>query len=353
MLVVLLGMVALALDGGQVYLQRRQMQTAADAAALAAARTICLEPEADWVDVGNAYCLANGADNDGSGNPCAVGLGSTERSAQATAPKTVLTWFAGILGAQFSSIDVGANAEARCSNVGAGENLLPLAVHVPLGGWAYEDDELLTNVEWELYDKESTKWEKDCCTVDEVTGQSRICIPGVDPKCPDQCDDKKGSFGLIDWNAGIGTCEPGTKCNNVTDYINNPCCAGLVYIGQELMVEPGVTTSMLKALEQYCYVPGEENTVLVPLYEVRTPGLCERGSGGSTQTYTVKAFGRFQLTGICSINSSNRCIYSGSQLDCGPSEVKVKGMFVEWISSDLIPWDDAPDTGVYVVQLSK
>ena len=34
-LVVLFGMAGLALDGGQVYLMRRQMQTAADAGALA------------------------------------------------------------------------------------------------------------------------------------------------------------------------------------------------------------------------------------------------------------------------------------------------------------------------------
>ena len=41
MMVVLLGMVALALDGGHAYLERRQMQTAADAGALAAVKALC------------------------------------------------------------------------------------------------------------------------------------------------------------------------------------------------------------------------------------------------------------------------------------------------------------------------
>jgi len=365
-LVVLFGMAALALDGGNVYLQRRQMQTAADAAALAAARALCLDPTADWVQVGNDLCLANGADplgrdDDGDGvgdhpdNPCDVGPGDSDRSAQATAPKAVDTWLASIVGPGLDRIDVAAGAESVCRNVGAAENLLPLAVKVPDGGWAYDDDmELRLNSDWELYDKEDTQFFKDCCLCSKPAVGCQTCDPDTDPDCPEQCDDKKGSYGVIVWADNIGTCPAGTNCTDPKKRVENPCCAGIVYIGQQLTVDPGAMASILKSLEGLCYDPSEDNTVLVPLYESRTPELCEPGAGGTNQTYTVVGFGRFQLTGICgpTVGKSNACLYGGP-LTCDSAEMRVTGTFVEYVSGDLIPSDDAPDTGVYVVTLSR
>ncbi len=353
-MVVLLGMAALALDGGQVYLQRRQMQTAADAAVLAAARTMCLEPDADWVQVGNQYCLANGADDNG-GNACSVQAGDSERSVEATAPKAVNTWLAQIVSPGLDVIDVGASAEAVCRNVGAAENLLPLAVKIPEGGWAYDDDmELRLNTDWELYDKEDTQFFKDCCLCKQPEIGCLTCNPDTDPGCPEQCDDKKGAYGVVVWADNIGTCPTGTNCTDPKKRVENACCAGTVYIGQELNADPGAMASILKSLEGLCYDPSEDNTVLVPLYESRTPELCEPGAGGTNQTYTVVGFGRFQLTGLCgpTVGKTNACPYGGP-LTCGPSEMRVEGTFVEYVSGDLIPSDDAPDTGVYVVTLNR
>ena len=62
-LVVLLGIAALAIDVGRLYGERRRMQNAADAAALAGAHELCQgRPDADAVAMANDYAIArNGA----------------------------------------------------------------------------------------------------------------------------------------------------------------------------------------------------------------------------------------------------------------------------------------------------
>src|SRR5690606_4536767 len=63
MLVVLLGFAALAIDGGMVYAERRHMQNAADAGALAGARELCLSgSETLAIEKARAYTVGqNGA----------------------------------------------------------------------------------------------------------------------------------------------------------------------------------------------------------------------------------------------------------------------------------------------------
>lgn len=65
-LVGLIGFVALAIDGGRLYAEKRHAQNAADNAALAAARAKCLSQDYESV----AYSMANenGYDNDGVGD---------------------------------------------------------------------------------------------------------------------------------------------------------------------------------------------------------------------------------------------------------------------------------------------
>ena len=62
-LVVLLGIAALAIDVGRLYGERRRMQNAADAAALAGAHELCQgRPDADAIAMANDYAIArNGA----------------------------------------------------------------------------------------------------------------------------------------------------------------------------------------------------------------------------------------------------------------------------------------------------
>ena len=62
-LVVLLGIAALAIDVGRLYGERRRMQNAADAAALAGAHELCQgRSDADAIAMANDYAIArNGA----------------------------------------------------------------------------------------------------------------------------------------------------------------------------------------------------------------------------------------------------------------------------------------------------
>jgi hypothetical protein len=60
MIVLLLGMAALAIDGGGLFFLKRDAQNAADAAALIASRELCVNPGGDWVARGKEAATENG-----------------------------------------------------------------------------------------------------------------------------------------------------------------------------------------------------------------------------------------------------------------------------------------------------
>ena len=60
MMFVIIGMIALILDGGAILSFRRTAQAAADAGALAGAQRVC-RGESDWKSVAEAYAINNGA----------------------------------------------------------------------------------------------------------------------------------------------------------------------------------------------------------------------------------------------------------------------------------------------------
>ena len=66
-LVGIVGMVALVVDGGRVFLDRRSAQNAADAAALASA-LVRINGSGDWVGTAIASAAQNGYNNDGVTN---------------------------------------------------------------------------------------------------------------------------------------------------------------------------------------------------------------------------------------------------------------------------------------------
>ncbi len=121
-LLALVGIVALAVDGGHVYAERRKMQNAADAGALAGARALCLESAStsEVETVAQEYAIdlngAHGAVVTVSG-PFTVTVVVTE-----TAP----TFFARAIG--FAEVEVSARASAMCQGPSAGAGIWPLAV---------------------------------------------------------------------------------------------------------------------------------------------------------------------------------------------------------------------------------
>jgi len=123
LLVVLIGMLALVLDGGYAYLQRRVAQTAADAGALAGAHELCetgdpnlaLNRALEYAIDRNGATLANVVVDSG------VVTVDTEI--------TFSTFFGRIF--DRAEITAAAIAAAKCTPAGAAANILPIAWNCP------------------------------------------------------------------------------------------------------------------------------------------------------------------------------------------------------------------------------
>jgi len=111
----LFGMVALIVDGGAVFSNRRTAQAAADAAALAGAKRAC-SGYSDAVTVAEAYAQQNGA------STVSVSLTGKEVTVNTTVENA--SFFAGIFGEE--SLVAGAQATAGCY-APKGKSAVPLA----------------------------------------------------------------------------------------------------------------------------------------------------------------------------------------------------------------------------------
>jgi Flp pilus assembly protein TadG len=121
---------ALVIDGGSLYLNRRNAQTAADAAAMAGAHTLCIEKGTDsqiQTSV-NKYALTeNGATGVTLDTPVRTADATTGAKGSVTVHTTVQTtsFLANVLG--FQNDTVTADAAAGCFLPDTGKNLLPIA----------------------------------------------------------------------------------------------------------------------------------------------------------------------------------------------------------------------------------
>lgn len=135
LMVVLLAMLALVLDGGNLYLQRRRMQNAADAGAIAGARILCLNGTAGeaWTVAQDYSVVRNRADT--------ADITVDGWTVTVVAHKDVGMTFAAIIGVD--QVAVSAEAAAICGVAGYAGNLAPIAIKedsylkVSEGGGAY------------------------------------------------------------------------------------------------------------------------------------------------------------------------------------------------------------------------
>lgn len=134
-----MGFIALALDVGQLFRQRRMAQAAADGAALAAASEIALGHPANEQTVANAMATANGFDTTLASNPAVVQLSSPSSGSftgssyvTATVSRPIPTIFMRAFGSKFATQIVSATATAGgasssptcvCLEGGTGEDL--------------------------------------------------------------------------------------------------------------------------------------------------------------------------------------------------------------------------------------
>ena len=186
-MVALIAMVALTIDGGYAYAQRRRMQNAADAAAIAGARLRALGGTTVQVgSVVNQYATANGANGVSWTYP-------SSQKVQVTASCTFPTFFAGIIG--LPQMTASAVAEASIQYLSEAGNLLPMRI---------KDDDYGIGQPCVLWDKD---------------------------------DAMKGSFGWLDWD-GVPV-----SAVELEDNIANPSNSGFLAIGSWVPVGPGVKAS--------------------------------------------------------------------------------------------------------------
>ncbi len=232
LLVVLIGFLGLVIDGGNVYAQRRQMQNAADAAALAGARALALDESVD--EAVAKYASDNGADG---WDPPTV----TERTVSVVVTKAVTTYFVRVLG--ITSVSVGARATARVFPLDeASCGVMPITVENLPEFLTYQPGQ------------EFTIWDAN---------------PGQDKKeCLKQAT---GSFDIPPAHHGWISLDPSEDCNSAGageeacwECVENKkgCPRRLIAVGDWIPGRTGVVGSAAKAME--CNT-GE--TVLLPLYD--------------------------------------------------------------------------------------
>ncbi|MCX6045371.1 MAG: Tad domain-containing protein [Chloroflexi bacterium] len=124
-LMVLIGFAGIAIDGSNVYMQRRRMQTAADAAALTGIRSLAVARDNDQVIADlTSIAQANGAGSEPENIQTTRLNDNTMISVQTSA--TFPTYFAKLF--YFDDFTVGATAKAEFTPVKKMKDLFPLAL---------------------------------------------------------------------------------------------------------------------------------------------------------------------------------------------------------------------------------
>jgi len=260
-LLVLLGIVALAVDGGHLYAERRKMQNAADAGALAGARVLCYEadqtpPYDDVVDEAKKYAV----DHNGAEGAQVTVSGSLTVTVVAT--ETATTFFARVIG--FPTADVAARASAMCQGPEGAGGLWPLAVRhevytdtesIPCGSLFYafvgtNDNEKkeIAKIDPAFCDLGAATIDQDLptCDVDGVP----VGLPGVD----EVQHVGPGDMGWLDLfkpdDPYVNDCKAPQNCGspNVACWIVNGH-PGPVYVGDCLHGESGLNASLKPDVE--------------------------------------------------------------------------------------------------------
>jgi len=134
----LVAMAALVIDGGSLYLNRRNAQTAADAAAMAGARELCVKKgtNSEVQNIVTQYAVTE----NGATTVEEIKINPTSYTVTVQTMIETSSFFAGILG--YENNTVRAEAEAGCFSPGTAENVLPVAwtCQPPVSGEPVKND---------------------------------------------------------------------------------------------------------------------------------------------------------------------------------------------------------------------
>jgi Flp pilus assembly protein TadG len=290
--VALIGFAAVSVDVSAVWADRQQLQTGADAAALAIAGDCadgsCGSPSA----TAQSFAVANKNDGDATGTVTLLG---GDRVTVRT--DTVREhWFAPALGIQESPVS--ATATARWGNPGAGTATLPLAFSwceflAQTGGATPSGTTSRT-----IY---FTKTSGTTCT-----GPSNNVVPG--------------GFGWLNVNAGT--------------------CTSTSSQDQVVSTDPGA--SVPSGCKVSDFTAMRDQVVLLPIFD-------EYDGTGTNAKYTLYGYAAFKLRGY---NFGG--LYKWND-PCTGNDRCVRGYFVEWVElgNAFTYGGNAPDLGATLVSLTE
>jgi Flp pilus assembly protein TadG len=274
MLLVLIGAGAMAVDVGQIYSERAQLQNAADAGAIAVARSC----QAGSCDSELADALANSNSNDGASN-AAVDLSAEGKVTVSTSTKNGSSSFlTNLFATAFDAnpVQVGAKATAAWGGPGYGPSALPLTFapcQFDVGGSVHTI---------KIHGTET-------CVSDNPSGASVA-----------------GGFEWLVPNSGV--CE-------TTVYPDDPSTSAV----KDPYAESKTGLSMPSACKPV--IESLLNTVvLFPVYSsvVKT---------GANAKYYIKGYAAFTLTGYRFPGMSG-----GDTTELGGSDNGIRGKFVNWVA---------------------
>lgn len=288
----LIAMLALILDGGNMFVQRRRMQNAADAGAIAGTRELALASTDEQVynRIKEYTVIRNGADDFKAvylpgGQIVGAGVVPPDASSvQVAATTDFPTYFAGVVG--ITAMSAGAEAEGGYSAVKATWGLWPIA---------------LKEFDFE-YDATYAIWDSDKIEADPNSG----VIVG-------------GHRGWLNFN-GHDVSNAEIKEWMEFDY------QGQVTEGDWVNGSPGTRTAAAAVAEKRI-----NDIVIIPVYDAVRPGV----NGNGKVDYHIISFAAFNVEGT----------------DLHSSIKKIFGQFRRYVKSG--EWGGTEDDGVRVVRINR
>ncbi len=407
MLVGLIGMLALALDGGNVYSMRRQAQLAADAGALAGARAHC-DPDVTATPYSEA-------DKYVTNNHATILSFSLNEDINEVTVETIISFdsfFLGVLGRP--QLDVQALAAARCE-AGGGAAVLPVAWSCRPPDFGGEEpgepgeppgSDCQLDVEPDnstcTYPEDATEdnpADKFYIVIDsDDVGESIYCaeeyhapegqnyldcrdanceLPVGDPerndeycassypRCDVNCDGEldfeilsESSFGWMDLDGG------GSDANELREWVLDPSSADLVLVHHWYAAKSGVAGSVydtvgdnligaevvVPVFDNFCHgVPGLDNSECV--WHEGEDVVHE--SGGTWDDYFhIIGFANYQITCVDS-GPHKSCRIHDDWLDLPPNVKTIEGCFIKGVSPDIKDVGGGADFDAYTLVLSR
>jgi hypothetical protein len=352
---VLMGMLALTLDGGMAYAQRRNAQNAADAATLAGVTKLCgPEPSQstarsvalEYVDKNNAFVE----------DPYVDIYFPSERQIVVTTTITNTTFFAGIWGRDITTVS--AVAGAGCYNAFAGKGMLPLAFPCPpyVEGSESPDCGIVFGEENMVILMESDSSDYACI---EDGGLVDCDVDG------DGIRDiyNTSSRGWLDLDGGgAGSSE---LQNSIRYGYDGPDIFPHLWLGGATGVDNATFGATKDRIDDVVLVPifdlfcdkGIPETQCPDIYDFDWPDQTRPTSGLGKLYYRIIGVAFFKITCVYSIGSDSCEFRNWLVSEMGwPSNLSVKsieGYFVQGTDPGSEPVEGGADVGLYVYRLSK